>query len=242
MPGSFCRTPCMHCFPYTFRNSVKFSFQFRQFQSRGHSALGTLRAASLACPKLHTCTWRDPGVGGALARLRWRVLRRPAPRNGRQGGERRRNAVRRRPNPLVAPRGLLRASARMRHRRRGAARTERALCRRRARATPFRRARPKHPNPGQFSTKTDPLNLRDDARLPNHPDRALRHRNRSPEISVHGNRLGPPIKRAPSSPSCTQHHHSSPKPRQATRGTSRRSPSPAPAAPIRLGLQLDSVR
>ena len=193
MPGSFCRTPSMHCFPYTVRNSVKFSFQFRQFQSRGHSALGTLLAASFACPKLHTRTWRDPGVGGALARLRQRVLRRPAPRNGRQGGERRRNAVRHRPNLLVAPRGLLRASARMRHRRRGAARTESALCRRRARATPFRRARPKRPNPGQLSTKMDPLNLRDDARPPNHPDRALRHRNRSPEISVHGNRLGPPI-------------------------------------------------
>ena len=110
----------------------KFSFQFRQFQSRGHSALGTLLAASLACPKLHTCTWRDPGVGGALARLRRRVLRRPAPRNGRQGGERRRNAVRRRPNPLVAPRGRLRASARMRHRRRGLARAERALFHRQA--------------------------------------------------------------------------------------------------------------
>ena len=112
--------------------------QFRQFQSRGHSALGTLLAASLACPKLHTRTWRDPGVGGALARLRQRVLRRPAPRNGRQGGERRRNAVRHRPNLLVAPRGLLRASARMRHRRRGLARAERVLCRRRA-VWPFRR-------------------------------------------------------------------------------------------------------
>ena len=44
-----------------------------------------------------------------------------------------------------------------------------------------------------FNTKTDPLNLRDDARPPNHPDRALRHRNRSPVILVHGNRLGPPI-------------------------------------------------
>ena len=93
----------------------------------------------------------------------------------------------------VSQRGLLRASARMRHRRRGAARTERALCRRRARATPFRRARPKHPNPGQFNTKTGPLNLRDDARPPNHPDRALRHRNCSSVILVHGNRLGPPI-------------------------------------------------
>ena len=146
MPGSFCQTPCMHCLPYTFRNSVKFSFQFRQFQSRGHSALGTLLAASLACPKLHTRTWRDPGVGGALARLRRRVLRRPAPRNGRQGEERRLNAVRHRPNILVAPRGHLLASARMPHRRRGAAHAKRALCRRRARAAPFRRTPPKRPN------------------------------------------------------------------------------------------------
>ena len=132
MPGSFCRTPCMHCFPYTFRNSVKFSFQFRQFQSRGHSALGTLLAASLASPKLHTRTWRDPGVGGALARLRRRALRRQSHCNGRQGATPRQNAVRRGPTLLVAPPGHLLASARMQHCRRGLARAERVLCRRRA--------------------------------------------------------------------------------------------------------------
>ena len=97
----------------------KFSFQFRQFQSRGHIALGTLLAASFACPKLHTRTWRDPGVGGALARLRRRALRRQNHRSGRQGTTLRHNAVRRRPNPLVALRGHLLASARMQHRRRG---------------------------------------------------------------------------------------------------------------------------
>ena len=127
------------------QNSQKFSFSVvcvRQFLSRVDSALGTFLAAPPSCPELHTSSWRVPGIGGALARLRRRALRRVHHRNGRQEAELRRNAVRRLPNPLVAPRGLLRASARMRHRRRGAARTERALCRLRARTTPFRRARP----------------------------------------------------------------------------------------------------
>ena len=112
----------------------------------------TVRLARSSRPTLlvrmpHTRAWRLPGVGGALARLRRRVLRRPQHRSGRQEAERRHNTVRRRLSVLVAPRGHLLASACMQHRRRGAARAERAPCRR-ARAAPFRRARPKHPNPG----------------------------------------------------------------------------------------------
>ena len=95
-------------------------------------------AAWPACPELHTRAWRLPGVGGALARLRRRALRRQNHRNGRQEVKRRLNAVRRRPNLLVAPRGHLLASARMQHRPRGLARAERVLCRRRV-VRPFRR-------------------------------------------------------------------------------------------------------
>ena len=101
------------------------------------------------------CTWfvaHSPSFlsGAPHARLvpswrRWhpgppgrRVLRRPNHRSGRQGAKLRHNAVRRRTNLLVAPRGHLLASARMQHRRRGLARAERVLCRRRA-VRPFRR-------------------------------------------------------------------------------------------------------
>ena len=138
MPESFCRTPCMH---YYCSSSVKFRLQCRspsEFQSHTHSALGTLLTASPSCPELHTRAWRVPGVSGGLARLRRRVLRRQNHRSGRQGATLRHNAVRHRPNLLRAPRGHLLASARMQHRRRGLARAERVLCRRRA-VRPFRR-------------------------------------------------------------------------------------------------------
>ena len=57
-------------------NSVSVSSSVRQFQSRGHSALGTFLAASSSCPKLHTRAWSLPGVGSTLARPRRRLLRR----------------------------------------------------------------------------------------------------------------------------------------------------------------------
>ena len=138
MPESFCRTLGMH---YYCSSSVKFRLQCRspsEFQSHAHSALGTLLTAWPTCPELHTRAWRVPGVGGALARLRRRALRRQNHRNSRQGATPRQNAVRRRPNLPRAPRGHLLASARMQHRRRGLARAKRVLCRRRA-VLPFRR-------------------------------------------------------------------------------------------------------
>ena len=48
----------------------------RQLHSRVHSALGTFLAAPPSCPELHTRAWSLPGVGGTLARPRWRLLRR----------------------------------------------------------------------------------------------------------------------------------------------------------------------
>ena len=137
MPKSFCRTPSMHCccsYSEIFRFSVVSS---SEFQSHVNFAFGTLLTAPPPCPELHTRAWLVPGVGGALARLRRRVLRRQNHRNGRQGATLRHNAVRRRPNLLRAPRGHLLASTRMQHRRRGLARVERVLCRRRA-VRPFR--------------------------------------------------------------------------------------------------------
>ena len=56
-PNSFCRTPCRHYCCSKFRNSVFSVVLVRQFQSRGHSALGTFLAASSSCPKLHTRAW-----------------------------------------------------------------------------------------------------------------------------------------------------------------------------------------
>ena len=59
------------------------------------------------------------------------------------------------------------------------------------------------------------MDLHDDAQRPNYPDRALRRRNHSPEIPVHGNRLGLPIKKAPE---LTLVHASSPLLTNATPG------------------------
>ena len=121
----------------------EFSVDLRQ--SFSHVATVHLaRCTRLFLPGQHprTRAWRLPGVGGALGRPRRRVLRWPNPRSSRQGTERRLNAVRRRPTPLCSPRGLMHASARPWHRRRGPASTERAPCRRRAAPPPFRRARP----------------------------------------------------------------------------------------------------
>ena len=85
-------------------NSVSVSSSVRQFQSRGHSALGTFLAASSSCPKLHTRAWSLPGVGSALARPRRRLLRRRDLPWRPTEGTPRQNAVQRRPKPLGSPR------------------------------------------------------------------------------------------------------------------------------------------
>ena len=123
-------------------NSVSVSSSVRQFQSRGHSALGTFLAASSSCPKLHTLAWSLPGIGSALAHPRRRLLRRRDLPWRPTEGTPRQNAVQRRPKPPGSPRGLMHASARPWHRRRAPASTERAPCRRRAAPPPFRRAHP----------------------------------------------------------------------------------------------------
>ena len=103
-PISFGRTPCGHCYCSVFRNSVQCHLQFRQFQSRGHIALGTFLAASSYCLEHHTRTWPLPGVGGTLARPRRRLLRRRDLPWRPTEGTPRQNAVQRRPKPLGSPR------------------------------------------------------------------------------------------------------------------------------------------
>ena len=123
------------------QNSERFRVQCRsstEVQSHAHSALGTFLAAFSSCLE-HPA--RALGVFPAsVAPLAARAgvsCGSQDPVTADRGQERRLNAVPRRPSPLCSPRGLMRASARPWHRRRGPASTERAHCRRRARAAPF---------------------------------------------------------------------------------------------------------
>ena len=101
MPKTFCRTPELHCSLHFQKNSVSVSSCVRQFHSRVHSALGTFLVAPPSCPELHTRAWSLPGVGGALARPRRRLLlRRDLPWRPTEGTPRQ-NAVPRRPKPLA---------------------------------------------------------------------------------------------------------------------------------------------
>ena len=84
-------------------NSVSVSSCVRQFHSRVHSALGTFLVAHPSCPELHTRAWSLPGVGGALARPRRRLLRRRDLPWRPTEGTPRQNAVQRRPKPLGSP-------------------------------------------------------------------------------------------------------------------------------------------
>ena len=126
----------------TFSKIQFYSVVFFRVQSQAHSALGSMLAAPPSCPELHTRAWSLPGVGGALARPRRRLLRRRDLPWRPTEGTPRQNAVQRRPKPPGSPRGLMHASARPWHHHRGPASTERAPCRRRAAPPPFRRAHP----------------------------------------------------------------------------------------------------
>ena len=152
MPKAFCRTPELHC---SFANSENsdFSVIFRSSASLTRSQ----------------CTWHVPRIPSLLSGAshacvepswhRWHAGP-PLPASSAASGppvaaDRRHTTAERRSAPPKAPwlsACPYRASARPWHRRRGPASTERAPCRRRAAPPPFRRARPKHPNPGQFST------------------------------------------------------------------------------------------
>ena len=146
MPKIFCRTPELHCsfaFSEKFR---KFRFQCRFLRQRFRHMLTVHLARS--SPPLPPVWSTTRALGLFLASVAcWPALAGVfcgvgTSRGSRQGTERRLNAVRCRPTPLCSPRGLMHASARPWHRRRGPASTEHAHCRRRARAVPFCRTRP----------------------------------------------------------------------------------------------------
>ena len=86
--------------------------------ARSSPPLPTVRSTTRALGAFLASVARWPALAGVFCGV-------GTSRGGRQGAERRHNAVRRRPNPLVAPRGRFLASACMQHRRR------------RARAVPF---------------------------------------------------------------------------------------------------------
>ena len=138
-----------------------FKIQKIQFQCRFRPSVSITR---------RQCAWLDArspsllsGASHACVEPSWRRWRAgpPSPASSAASGppvaadrgqERRFDAVPRRPSPLCSPRGLMHASARPWHRRRGPASTERAPCRRWAAPPPFRRTHPKAPNSSPFST------------------------------------------------------------------------------------------
>ena len=143
MPFSFCRTPCGHCYCSKIQKSsvsvscafVSSSHAFTVHLARSSPPLPTVWSTTRSLGLFLASVARWPALAGVFCGV-------GTSRGGRQGTERRLNAVRRRPTPLCSPRGLMHASARPWHRRRGPASTERAHCRRRARAAPFCRTRP----------------------------------------------------------------------------------------------------
>ena len=139
MPESFCRTLGMHCFC---SYSVNSEFQCRfSVSSFSHMSTMLLARCSQPLPLVRRTTralgaflasvapW--PACVGVLCGGRTTVM-------ADRGATLRHNAVRRRPILPRSPRSHLLASACMQHRRRGLARAERVLCRRRA-VRPFRR-------------------------------------------------------------------------------------------------------
>ena len=186
---------------------------FVSVQSHVNCAPGALRTAPPPCPEHRTRTWLVPGVGGTLARLRRRIPRwqnlswRPT------GGTLRHNAVRHRPSHLGAPRGRLPCQ-----------RTHAAPSpwpgTHRARSLPptCRTAVPSgtgrnHPCRAKLDTGMAPVLRLDDAQASNPTVQPQRRRNRSPDLSVHGNRLGPAINSTPracSRPRTTPPPHQTP--------------------------------
>ena len=171
MPESFCRTLGMHCFcSYSVNSESSVSFLRQNFShmptvhlARCSQPLPLVRSTTRALGAFLVSVAPWPACAGVLCGGR-------TPITPDRGTTPRQNAVRRRPNPLRAPHGHLLASARMQHRRRGAARAERAPCRRRARAASFRRAPPKPPYPDALSTKMESVDPHDGAQPLNHPD------------------------------------------------------------------------
>ena len=143
MPKSFRRTPGQHCYC-----ALSLKFRVSEFYSvvsssetchRSTVRPSALRSASPPWPEHRTPSWTGAGVGGGEHRRSWQLLRwqrhpwRPTEDNA---SSQRRSAPPNAPLPSAWPHARQRTPQ---HRRRGLAGTGRALCRRRARAAPFRR-------------------------------------------------------------------------------------------------------
>ena len=146
MPKSFRRTPGQHCYC-----ALSVKFRVSEFYSvvsssetchRSTVRPGALRSTSPPWPEHRTPSWMGAGVGGGEHRRSWHLLRwqlhswRPTEDSA---SSQRRSAPPNAPLPSAWPHAC---QCTLQHRRGGPASIGRALCRRRARATPFRRIHP----------------------------------------------------------------------------------------------------
>ena len=194
------------------------------------------------CPELHTRAWLVPGIGGTLARLRQRLPRRQSLPWRPTGGTLRHNAVRHRPNHLRAPRGHL--ACRRTH---GAPSPWPGTLRARSLPPTCRTAVPSgtgrnHPYLVELDTGMEPVLHLDDAQAPKPAAHPQRRRNRPPDLSVHGNRLGPAINSASELALAPAQLHYLTRPRLASGRASRGPSSSTRATSVRLRLRQRSLR
>ena len=154
----------------------------------------------------------------------------------------RHNTVRHRPNHLRAPRGHLPCQ-----RTHAAPSPWPGTLRARSLPPTCRTAVPSgtgrnHPFLVGLDTGMEPVLHLDDAQASNPTVQPQRRRNRSPDLSVHGNRLGPAINSTPELALAPAQLHHLTRPRLATGRASRGPSSSTPATSVRLGLRQRSLR
>ena len=97
-----------------------------------------------------------------------------------------------------------------------------------------------HPCRAKLDAGMAPVLRLDDAQTSNPTVQPQRRRNRSPDLSVHGNRLGPAINSASELALAPAQLHHITRPRLASGRASKGSSSSTPATSIRLGLRQHS--
>ena len=196
MPKSFRRTLGRH---YFCRLSEKISVsEFYSVVSSSETCHrstvrpGALRTASPPWPEHRTPPWMGTDVGGGEHRRSWQLLRwqsHPWRPTGDSASSQRRSAPPNAPLPSAWPHARQRTPQ---HRRRGPASTGRALCRRRARAAPFRRIHPGLLIQARLAPKQNQWNSTLTSNSLNLSDQALRrrnHRRRTPFTATASDRL-----------------------------------------------------
>ena len=192
MPKSFRRTLGRHCSCALSKSS--------EFQCRFRQSVGTGRPCTLAlCARpLPPSQSTARTLGRTQASVAVSIFNAGSLCGGRatRGGQTEpapaRNAVLHRPLLPSPPRGLMHASAPPQHRRRGPASTGCALCRRRARAAPFRRIHLGLLIQARLASKRNQWNSTLTPNSLNLPDQALRrrnHRRRTPFMDTASDRL-----------------------------------------------------